>query len=139
MRQFNKTSKFGRRDSGRPERRDSGRPNNNSSRSERRFDRRDSNRSRSRSSGLELHEAICTKCGIKCEVPFEPSSNKPVYCRSCFKQNYSSESRSRADNFRSRGRSNDRFESKIRANPSSEELDKINMKLDKIMKSLNIE
>lgn len=32
------------------------------------------------------YEAICDKCGNKCEVPFRPTSGKPVYCNQCFEK-----------------------------------------------------
>ncbi|MCX6745623.1 MAG: hypothetical protein NTX00_01230 [Candidatus Parcubacteria bacterium] len=32
----------------------------------------------------QMHEAICAECGQKCEVPFRPSGDKPVYCSNCF-------------------------------------------------------
>jgi|SRR3989344_1104728 len=63
---------------------------------------------------LEMHEVTCDKCGKKCEVPFKPSSNKPVYCSDCFRK----ESPSR---------------------DSSGELEQINKKLDKILRALKIE
>lgn len=31
-----------------------------------------------------MHEAVCADCGKNCEVPFKPSGNRPVYCKSCF-------------------------------------------------------
>jgi CxxC-x17-CxxC domain-containing protein len=33
-----------------------------------------------------LHQTTCANCGKACEVPFLPRGNKPVYCKSCFKQ-----------------------------------------------------
>ena len=30
-------------------------------------------------------DLICDKCGKECEVPFKPTSSKPVYCSDCFK------------------------------------------------------
>lgn len=33
---------------------------------------------------LEMHEAVCDECQQACEVPFRPSGDKPVYCKSCF-------------------------------------------------------
>ena len=33
---------------------------------------------------MELFPAICADCGKKCEVPFRPSGERPVYCRDCF-------------------------------------------------------
>ncbi len=32
----------------------------------------------------QMHEAICSDCGKKCEVPFKPTGDKPVYCSQCF-------------------------------------------------------
>ncbi len=32
----------------------------------------------------EMHKATCSECGKSCEVPFRPSSDKPVYCNDCF-------------------------------------------------------
>lgn len=69
---------------------------------------------------------------MTCEVPFKPTNNRPVYCRECFKKKDSEQS----NKFESREKSNDRFESK--SNPSAEELEKINRKLDKIIIALNI-
>lgn len=31
-----------------------------------------------------MTKVICAECGIECEVPFKPSSDRPVYCRDCF-------------------------------------------------------
>ncbi len=32
----------------------------------------------------EMHKATCSECGKMCEVPFRPSSDKPVFCNDCF-------------------------------------------------------
>ena len=32
----------------------------------------------------EMHPAVCASCNRETEVPFVPSSNRPVYCRDCF-------------------------------------------------------
>ena len=32
----------------------------------------------------EMHKVICAECKKECEVPFKPSSDRPVYCRDCF-------------------------------------------------------
>ncbi len=40
---------------------------------------------------VEMHKAICDNCGKECEVPFRPTSGKPIYCSNCF------ESRGRSD------------------------------------------
>ncbi|EHQ90260.1 zinc-ribbon domain containing protein [Desulfosporosinus youngiae] len=32
----------------------------------------------------EMYPAVCASCGVQTEVPFQPSGEKPVYCRDCF-------------------------------------------------------
>ena len=32
----------------------------------------------------QMFPAVCSNCGKDTEVPFEPRSDKPVYCRECF-------------------------------------------------------
>ncbi|MBV9646326.1 MAG: zinc-ribbon domain containing protein [Candidatus Eremiobacteraeota bacterium] len=32
----------------------------------------------------EMFSARCSQCGGEALVPFQPSSDKPVYCRDCF-------------------------------------------------------
>lgn len=33
---------------------------------------------------MTMHKAVCSECGNACEVPFRPSSDKPVFCNDCF-------------------------------------------------------
>lgn len=33
---------------------------------------------------VEMHKAICDNCGKACEVPFRPTSGKPIFCSNCF-------------------------------------------------------
>ena len=73
---------------------------------------------RGRDSGLEMHKVICDECGKSCEVPFKPTSTKPIYCSDCFKKGGRD------------GRSNGGGSSKV--------LDEINKKLDKIMESMGL-
>lgn len=40
-----------------------------------------------------MHQAVCDKCRKECEVPFRPTSGKPVYCSNCFESNRNSDSR----------------------------------------------
>lgn len=59
----------------------------------------------------------CSSCGASCEVPFKPTSSKPVFCDECFgKKNKA-------------GSDND----------SSKDFEIIKQKLNKIMKALDIE
>ena len=84
-------------------------------------DRRDSGRGPNRFSrntrDVEMTKVICSSCGVECEVPFKPTSSKPVFCSDCFKKKEKSGS----------GKTSDR------------DLDVINEKLNKIMKALKIE
>lgn len=32
----------------------------------------------------EMYPAVCTQCGTQTEVPFQPKSDRPVYCRDCY-------------------------------------------------------
>lgn len=34
----------------------------------------------------ELHQVVCSACGVTTQVPFKPSGSKPVYCRDCFRK-----------------------------------------------------
>jgi len=33
---------------------------------------------------VTMHDAICDDCKKQCQIPFKPSSDKPVYCSDCF-------------------------------------------------------
>ncbi|MCK5283567.1 MAG: hypothetical protein KAK00_09255 [Nanoarchaeota archaeon] len=115
--------RYGSRSEGRSAGRSEGRSERRSEgRSEGRY-RRDGDRPRK---PLEMHNVVCDKCGKDCEVPFKPTSSKPVYCSDCFKKSDDSSSRPR-------------YEPKGRSNRSEDDLAKINKKLDKIMRALKIE
>lgn len=32
----------------------------------------------------QMYPAVCASCGKQTTVPFQPSGDKPVYCRDCF-------------------------------------------------------
>jgi len=32
----------------------------------------------------EMHQATCSDCSKRCEVPFRPTGDKPIYCNDCF-------------------------------------------------------
>jgi CxxC-x17-CxxC domain-containing protein len=34
----------------------------------------------------QMFDATCSKCGNATQVPFQPSGDRPVYCRDCFQQ-----------------------------------------------------
>jgi CxxC-x17-CxxC domain-containing protein len=33
---------------------------------------------------FQKFDAICSNCGKRCQVPFRPDGEKPVYCKDCF-------------------------------------------------------
>jgi len=35
----------------------------------------------------QMHDATCSDCGAKCQVPFKPSGDKPIKCRECYNKN----------------------------------------------------
>ena len=90
-------------------RRGSGRSRDNSRRGS---DRRGSDR-------IEMTKVVCDKCKKNCEVPFKPTSSKPIFCNECFKDNGSSKSQ--------------------RSGESNKELESINKKLDIILKALELD
>jgi CxxC-x17-CxxC domain-containing protein len=51
------------------------------------FARRDSGRggfNRGGGGGNSMHKAVCDACKKDCEVPFRPTSGKPIFCSDCF-------------------------------------------------------
>jgi len=37
-----------------------------------------------RDGSSQMFDAVCSKCGNACQVPFRPNGQKPVYCKVCF-------------------------------------------------------
>lgn len=66
---------------------------------------------------FEMTKVVCSSCGSNCEVPFKPTSNKPIFCSDCFRKEEKGSS----------------------SKTSSKDFDIINKKLDKIIKALEIE
>ncbi len=135
MRQYNDkkgSGKFGAKDSkdytsnkrmdrfGRPNRRDDDRGGRDRGGRDRR-DRRDRG-------PIEMHKAVCDKCGIDCEVPFKPTAGKPVLCSDCFKKEGGGK-KGGVDLSEIHEKLDKIMKSKV-------DLSEINEKLDKIMKAL---
>lgn len=66
-----------------------------------------------------MFKAVCDTCGQTCEVPFQPTAGKPVYCSDCF---------NKENNRKGTGASN---------NVVREQFEILNSKLDKILRALN--
>lgn len=37
-----------------------------------------------REKSFQKFDAVCSKCGNACQVPFRPNGTRPVYCSNCF-------------------------------------------------------
>ncbi len=92
----------------------------------RKFRGKETNRSEKRT--VEMHDVICDKCKKECQVPFKPSTDKPVYCSDCFRKN------DRPSSYNSRNQ-----DISSRPGISSQEFELLNAKLDKIMQALEID
>jgi len=64
-----------------------------------------------------MFEATCDRCGGRCEVPFRPNGEKPVFCRACFGKNDGGRVEQKPDQ-------------------SKMQFDILNAKLDRIIKAL---
>lgn len=65
-----------------------------------------------------MHKATCAECGGRCEVPFKPTGEKPVYCSDCFGGGGGHESK--------------------KTDSHKENFETLNKKLDKVLKILEI-
>ncbi|OGW80335.1 MAG: hypothetical protein A3G33_01140 [Omnitrophica bacterium RIFCSPLOWO2_12_FULL_44_17] len=50
--------------------------------------------------GRVLHKAICADCKKDCEIPFQPSPGRPVYCKACFSVRKGGNSQKERPNYR---------------------------------------
>ena len=100
--------------------------------------RRDSRGGRSfdreRRPPLEMTKVICSACKTECEVPFKPTTSKPVYCRDCFDKKGGNDFRD-SDN---RDRPRRYSEPSTPSRDFDRDFDVINEKLNKIMKAMNL-
>jgi len=99
----------------------------------------------------EMHEATCADCGKRCEVPFRPTGEKPVFCSDCFGNKRGGDSRDHRDGGRdsrpsyggrdsrpSYGDKKPRHDDGGRKPENYKaQFEQINARLDKIMRLLN--
>jgi len=97
--------------------------------SPRRPERRDSGRSFGRSNFEEkrMYKTVCDECGNECEVPFQPTGGKPIYCSQCF---------DKGDNGDKGGKSNKGGHAKAGSDQFKEQFEMLNIKLDRLIKIL---
>ena len=80
----------------------------------------------------QMHETTCSACGKRCEVPFRPTGQKPVYCNECFRKN----NERRGDSFEKTSRERDSFQGKREDSLGKEEFNKLIDRLDTIINIL---
>lgn len=92
---------------------------------------------------VSMHKAVCDQCHKSCEVPFRPSSDKPIYCNDCFSSKRGNEDRAPRKEFNDRGPKrefNDRPTSFSKPAPSQEDvkflLKDMNAKLDLLVSAI---
>jgi len=87
----------------------------------------------------EMHSAVCDDCGKRCEVPFRPTGDKPIFCSDCFRNKDNSKGsreRGRDSGSRFRGKSSYK-DNKREAVPNyKDQFEMLNAKLDKIISVL---
>lgn len=78
-----------------------------------------------------MFKTTCSNCGKDCEVPFRPTTGKPVYCSECFEKmgngGHTTPPRQDRPDFRPQS---------FVPNQSNAQLDGLNAKLDKIISLL---
>lgn len=77
----------------------------------------------------EMFKTVCSNCGKDCEVPFRPTTGKPVYCSDCFEKVGGRSSDG------GRPERNDRPQAP-RFDNNKAQFDALNVKLDKIINLL---
>lgn len=85
---------------------------------------------------VTMHKATCAGCGEACEVPFQPSGDKPVYCSACFRNNQGGGDRAPRKEF---GRPSfiKSPDYKNTGGDTKREFEAVNAKLDKLTASIN--
>jgi len=90
-----------------------------------------------------MHKAVCDECHKSCEVPFRPSSDKPVYCNECFASKRKDDDRGPRKDFGDRGPRRDfgdrpaqSFAKPVQTGDMSKQLSDMNVKLDKLINAI---
>lgn len=82
----------------------------------------------------QMHQATCADCGNRCEVPFKPTGDKPVFCSNCFES--SGRGMSRPNREQARPRFDERSKSNEDHQAIKSQIDRLESKLDKILRIL---
>jgi CxxC-x17-CxxC domain-containing protein len=84
-----------------------------------------------------MHQATCSECGKRCEVPFRPVSGKPVFCNDCFSAKRSAggdrvPAKAHYENRENRGGGEGNN------NGLTRQIADMNMKLDRLIKAMEV-
>lgn len=83
----------------------------------------------------QMYNAVCDKCGRDCQVPFQPTGEKPVYCSDCFEK-----TNGRDGGNREFGGNNRRFEQRDTKDYNQDntrtEIEALSKKMDRIIELL---
>ncbi len=82
----------------------------------------------------QMFKATCDNCGKECEVPFKPTSGKPVYCSDCFEKMGGRDNRDERND-----RPRPEFQRASQNFDQRKDFEAINAKLDRILKLLEPE
>jgi len=102
------------------------------------------NRDRGDRPPVTMHDAVCDECKKKCQVPFRPSGDKPVYCNDCFggkREDRPKPSFDRAPrrDFSPRPQTQTSFGSAPRGNDDvKKQLDAMSLKLDNLIRTVEM-
>jgi len=84
----------------------------------------------------EMFKTVCSNCGKDCEVPFKPTSGKPVYCSDCFEKVGGRDSGERRPERPERNRSDFSERPQAPRVDNTKQFSDLNAKLDKIIELL---
>jgi CxxC-x17-CxxC domain-containing protein len=93
---------------------------------------------------VTMHKAVCDECHKSCEVPFRPSSDKPIYCNDCFSSKREDSPRPPRNDFGDRGPKRDFGSKPAFARPAGmpmgddvkKQLSEMNSKLDRLVSAI---
>lgn len=92
----------------------------------------------------QMFQAVCSKCGQNCEVPFKPTGDRPVFCNNCFKSQGQDRPKFTPQNFAGQPRQTQVSAGQSARPPQSHkdgpgyqaQFETLNVKLDKVLAML---
>lgn len=88
---------------------------------------RGARRERPRYEDKRMYDAVCSDCGVDCQVPFRPTRDKPVRCNDCFGGQDNRSDRQNKSGSDKKGRGSEDIAKQIK---------ELNAKIDKLFEAL---